>query len=129
MEKQSEQAKQRTTETGISRSSKGNQSLDVNGGVCNRRHLLLRLLSLFTTSSVHEMWSLPFIPYPPAKAGFWNPVTSTLNWCEEVCSMVAFWKLDPDSSHAGLLCDSLRRRDCQHSDESHVYVAGHQGYY
>ncbi|KAJ5190781.1 uncharacterized protein N7498_009766 [Penicillium cinerascens] len=29
------------------------------------------------------MWSLPFIPYPPAKAGFWSPVTSTLNWCEE----------------------------------------------
>ncbi|KAF3480248.1 alkaline phytoceramidase [Arthroderma uncinatum] len=23
------------------------------------------------------------IPYPPAKAGFWSPVTSTLNWCEE----------------------------------------------
>ncbi|KAJ5380289.1 uncharacterized protein N7496_002717 [Penicillium cataractarum] len=28
-------------------------------------------------------WSLPHIPYPPAKAGFWSPVTSTLNWCEE----------------------------------------------
>ncbi|KAF9895428.1 hypothetical protein FE257_000334 [Aspergillus nanangensis] len=26
---------------------------------------------------------LPSIPYPPAKDGFWNPVTSTLNWCEE----------------------------------------------
>ncbi|KAK2731302.1 hypothetical protein FQN57_003457 [Myotisia sp. PD_48] len=23
------------------------------------------------------------IPYPPPKAGYWNPVTSTLNWCEE----------------------------------------------
>ncbi|KAJ5089513.1 hypothetical protein N7532_008197 [Penicillium argentinense] len=28
-------------------------------------------------------WPLPHIPYPPAKAGFWSPVTSTLNWCEE----------------------------------------------
>ncbi|GLI75324.1 alkaline ceramidase ydc1 [Penicillium ochrochloron] len=28
-------------------------------------------------------WSLPHFPYPPAKAGFWSPVTSTLNWCEE----------------------------------------------
>jgi hypothetical protein len=28
---------------------------------------------------------LPFIPYPQSKAGYWNPVTSTLNWCEEVC--------------------------------------------
>jgi dihydroceramidase len=26
---------------------------------------------------------LPFIPYPRSKAGYWNPVTSTLNWCEE----------------------------------------------
>lgn len=30
-------------------------------------------------------WSLPFIPYPQAKSGYWSPVTSTLNWCEEVC--------------------------------------------
>ncbi|KAF2089062.1 alkaline ceramidase [Saccharata proteae CBS 121410] len=26
---------------------------------------------------------LPSIPYPPAGDGFWSPVTSTLNWCEE----------------------------------------------
>ncbi|KAG0160032.1 hypothetical protein PDIDSM_7559 [Penicillium digitatum] len=29
------------------------------------------------------LWSLPFFPYPPAKDGYWEPVTSTLNWCEE----------------------------------------------
>lgn len=23
------------------------------------------------------------IPYPPAGLGYWSPVTSTLNWCEE----------------------------------------------
>ncbi|EGD86661.1 hypothetical protein H112_05167 [Trichophyton rubrum D6] len=23
------------------------------------------------------------IPYPPSQAGYWSPVTSTLNWCEE----------------------------------------------
>ncbi|KAJ5779430.1 Ceramidase [Penicillium paradoxum] len=28
-------------------------------------------------------WSLPFFPYPAAKDGYWEPVTSTLNWCEE----------------------------------------------
>ncbi|KAJ5415761.1 hypothetical protein N7465_004456 [Penicillium sp. CMV-2018d] len=28
-------------------------------------------------------WSLPFFPYPPARDGYWEPVTSTLNWCEE----------------------------------------------
>ncbi|KAJ6089749.1 hypothetical protein N7467_004965 [Penicillium canescens] len=28
-------------------------------------------------------WFLPHFPYPPAKDGYWEPVTSTLNWCEE----------------------------------------------
>ncbi|KAJ5217339.1 hypothetical protein N7468_010347 [Penicillium chermesinum] len=28
-------------------------------------------------------WAIPFFPYPPSKPGFWSPVTSTLNWCEE----------------------------------------------
>ncbi|KAI2918451.1 hypothetical protein CBS63078_3013 [Aspergillus niger] len=26
---------------------------------------------------------LPHIPYPPSREGYWSPVTSTLNWCEE----------------------------------------------
>ncbi|MCJ1401137.1 hypothetical protein MMC11_004349 [Xylographa trunciseda] len=26
---------------------------------------------------------LPSIPYPPSQDGYWSPVTSTLNWCEE----------------------------------------------
>ncbi|PYH42107.1 ceramidase [Aspergillus saccharolyticus JOP 1030-1] len=26
---------------------------------------------------------LPNIPYPPSRSGYWSPVTSTLNWCEE----------------------------------------------
>ncbi|KAL3480600.1 alkaline phytoceramidase [Aspergillus californicus] len=26
---------------------------------------------------------LPSIPYPPSSNGYWDPVTSTLNWCEE----------------------------------------------
>ncbi|KAH9865654.1 hypothetical protein J1614_009240 [Plenodomus biglobosus] len=26
---------------------------------------------------------LPSIPYPPEQDGFWSPVTSTLDWCEE----------------------------------------------
>lgn len=30
---------------------------------------------------------LPHIPYPAAKTGYWSPVTSTLNWCEEVCAV------------------------------------------
>ena len=27
---------------------------------------------------------IPSIAYPPAQDGYWSPVTSTLNWCEEV---------------------------------------------
>lgn len=27
---------------------------------------------------------LPSIPYPAPGDGYWSPVTSTLNWCEEV---------------------------------------------
>lgn len=26
---------------------------------------------------------LPSVRYPPAQKGFWEPVTSTINWCEE----------------------------------------------
>ncbi|OCK85955.1 alkaline ceramidase-like protein [Lepidopterella palustris CBS 459.81] len=26
---------------------------------------------------------LPSVPYPPSQEGWWSPVTSTLNWCEE----------------------------------------------
>jgi hypothetical protein len=35
--------------------------------------------------SKHSMghW-LPFFDYPPLKEGYWLPVTSTINWCEEV---------------------------------------------
>ncbi|KAL1306820.1 hypothetical protein AAFC00_005477 [Neodothiora populina] len=29
-----------------------------------------------------QSW-LPSFPYPPAQDGYWSPVTSTLNWCEE----------------------------------------------
>lgn len=29
-------------------------------------------------------FKLPSIPYPPASGGYWEPVTSTINWCEEV---------------------------------------------
>lgn len=26
---------------------------------------------------------LPSIAYPPSQQGYWHPVTSTINWCEE----------------------------------------------
>ena len=29
---------------------------------------------------------LPAIPYSNNHAGYWDPITSTLNWCEEVSS-------------------------------------------
>lgn len=36
---------------------------------------------------------LPSIPYPPEQDGFWSPVTSTLDWCEEVSKRLSFYKL------------------------------------
>jgi hypothetical protein len=42
-----------------------------------RRPLLLFI-------SVMTLW-LPAVRYPEAGPGYWDPVTSTLNWCEEVC--------------------------------------------
>jgi len=35
-----------------------------------------------SSSRVMVRW-LPSIPYPPERDGFWLPVTSTINWCEE----------------------------------------------
>src|SRR5689334_3760541 len=40
-------------------------------------------LNILSTSVVMN-WKLPSIPYPTPQAGYWSPVTSTLNWCEEV---------------------------------------------
>lgn len=38
---------------------------------------------------------LPAVRYPPApQPGYWDPITSTLNWCEEVwyCSIESYEK-------------------------------------
>lgn len=63
--------------------------------LCLRVYSLLASLLLCFTSprstletgelpSPSVMLSLPSFPYPPSKDGYWSPVTSTLNWCEEV---------------------------------------------
>lgn len=57
---------------------------------------------------------LPSVPYPVAyEKGFWSPVTSTINWCEEVtdalgskCSTTLL------TIPLGLLCDNLLCGDC-----------------
>lgn len=38
---------------------------------------------------------LPSWSYSPPYSGYWHPVTSTINWCEEVCedSMPPIWKV------------------------------------
>lgn len=46
---------------------------------CLLDHLLYAIMSLYSTS-----FRLPSIDYPPAGKGYWGPVTSTINWCEEV---------------------------------------------
>ncbi len=70
------------------------------------------------------------IPYPPPRDGYWHPVTSTLNWCEEVSRCLGY--LDDGfgcglrlmfDTYIGLLCYHLLRRDRQYPDESLVYDA------
>jgi hypothetical protein len=48
--------------------------------------LLESYAAVLNKAAAAEMASwLPSIPYPPpGQHGFWEPVTSTLNWCEEV---------------------------------------------
>lgn len=41
--------------------------------------------------STMPQWPLPFVPYPSSKDGYWSPVTSTLNWCEEVNKAFSFF--------------------------------------
>lgn len=39
---------------------------------------------LIETMAMDFLKLLPSMDYPPAQEGRWSPVTSTLNWCEEV---------------------------------------------
>lgn len=69
---------------------------------------------------------LPSIPYPPEQHGRWSPVTSTLDWCEEVCKR-AVWGICANAL-LELCCDGVLGGDCQYFDQSTVYVLGLQGY-
>jgi len=40
------------------------------------------------TNAAMPSW-LPSIAYPSPRNGYWGPVTSTLNWCEEVCHIAS----------------------------------------
>jgi len=76
------------------------------------------------------MQSLPSFPYPPAQDGYWSPVTSTLNWCEEVCE--DHCAICPNVyltiQSLGLLCYYLLGRDCEYLDQPAVCMVGIQGH-
>lgn len=67
---------------------------------------------------------LPSIPYAaPDIGGYWDPVTSTINWCEEVrCSLLPSKSPPLTGASAGLLCDSIRGRDSEHPDELALHL-------
>jgi|ERR1700728_1134027 hypothetical protein len=68
---------------------------------------------------------LPSIPYPPPdQAGYWDPVTATLTWCEEVALtlLIGDSALNTDTGKE-ILCDILLGRDRQHVDQSTVPVS------
>ncbi len=69
---------------------------------------------------------LPSIPYAaPDVGGYWDPVTSTINWCEEVrCSLLRSKSPPLTRASAGLLCDSIRGRDSKYPDELVINLSG-----
>lgn len=50
---------------------------------------------------------LPSIAYSDPTGGYWDPVTSTINWCEEVCSHKKPLG-DPTDSYAHRIITRLR---------------------
>lgn len=70
---------------------------------------------------------LPSIPYPPEQDGRWSPVTSTLDWCEEV-SNVGKFVLIKAHFEAELCRHTVFSRDCQHIDKPAVHVPGCKGH-
>ncbi len=69
---------------------------------------------------------LPSVPYAvPNSGGYWDPVTSTINWCEEVrYSPLTAPKPPLTRASAGLLRDSIRGRDREHTDEPAISLPG-----
>ena len=70
---------------------------------------------------------LPSIPYPePGQPGYWEPITSTLNWCEEVRLNTLDVDL-ADSVPLGLLRYSVRGGNHQRHHQHHLHVPGGSG--
>lgn len=69
---------------------------------------------------------LPSIPYPPEQEGSWSPVTSTIDWCEEVCQV----EFTCQRSYPNILVELRRNKvlcgDHQHAYKSPVHVPGIQ---
>ena len=73
-------------------------------------------LPWFLTSKALTMpaW-LPSVPYQVPGHGYWDPVTSTLEWCEEVStSPISLSQQVIEMRAIGLLCNPIRRRNSQH---------------
>lgn len=68
------------------------------------------------------------IPYPPSQAGYWSPVTSTLNWCEEVAlthyTIASIRYQWTNGFFIGLLCYSIRRRNCECLHQYPISIPG-----
>lgn len=79
-------------------------------------------MSLYPT-----VFRLPSLDYPPSRKGFWGPVTSTINWCEEVRSMnQRLNSAAADEQLLGLLRYNILCGDCEFVDEPGVCISGVQ---
>ncbi|KAF6803769.1 alkaline phytoceramidase [Colletotrichum sojae] len=75
-------------------------------------------------------FSLPSVPYEPSAKGYWNPVTATINWCEEdyyVTPYVA--EIVNVSTNAIFVYLALRGiSNCIKNDHPRVFLVAYVGY-
>ncbi|PGG99368.1 hypothetical protein AJ80_09364 [Polytolypa hystricis UAMH7299] len=76
------------------------------------------------------MWQSPLIPYPPAGTGYWTPVTSTLNWCEEdYYATVYFAEIINALTNVLFLCLGVKGiRSCLKNGHDSVFLVAFLGY-
>ncbi|KAF2842445.1 alkaline ceramidase-like protein [Patellaria atrata CBS 101060] len=75
--------------------------------------------------------NLPFIAYPPAQDGYWSPVTSTLNWCEEDY-YATIYSAEIINTLTNLLFMFLAirgARSCIRNDHDQIFLVAFVGYF
>ncbi|KAK2760825.1 hypothetical protein FQN54_002063 [Arachnomyces sp. PD_36] len=69
-------------------------------------------------------------PYPPSQKGYWTPVTSTLNWCEEdyYATIYSAEIVNTVTNFLFLLLGIKGIRSCRNNGHDRVFLVGFVGY-